>query len=126
MDVGVPRTLIEVNVIESTPSPLNLPGGLASTIGPATPAPEGIATAPSTDTECARVPVNESPGLAVLVLMVLPMRTTKLAPAGTTNGGGGGGGGGGAWAICCWGAGVGAGAICCGGCCAGAEEACWL
>src|SRR5580700_8471882 len=100
MVVGTPCTLIEVRATASVPAPLNRPGDLASTTVPATPAPEGIATTPSTATDWASVPVKESPVFAVLVSMVLPMRTTRLVPAGTTNGGGGGGGGGGVGAIC--------------------------
>ena len=102
--VGTPFTLIEVSVIDKSPSPLKRPGDLASTTVPATPAPAGITTTPLTAIAWASVPVNESPGFAVLVLMVLPMRMTTPVPAGITNGGGGGGGGVGA------GAGAGAGA----------------
>src|SRR5579863_3640090 len=97
MLVGTPRMLIEVRETDSTPSPLNLPGDLASIIVPATPAPAGIATTPFTLTECARLPVKESPGFAVLVSMLFLTRTTRLVPAGITSGGGG------ACAICCCG-----------------------
>src|SRR5580693_8245025 len=78
MVVGTPCTLIEVRATACVPAPLNRPGDLASTTVPATPAPEGIATTPSTATDWASVPVKESPALAVLVSIVLPMRTTRL------------------------------------------------
>src|SRR5271165_862041 len=97
--------LIAVRETVRTPSPLNFPGDLDSTTVPATPAPAGMATSPCTETACANEPVKVSPALAVLVSIVLPMRTTIWVPAGTTSGGGGGGG-------------SGAGAICCAGACA--------
>src|SRR5579875_1160708 len=103
---------MEVRATVRTPAPLNLPGDLDSTTVPVTPAPAGIATSPLTATGRASVPVKVSPSFAVLVSMVLPMRTTMCVPAGTTNGGGGGGGGGVASAFL-----TGA------GCCTGA--ACW-
>src|SRR5208282_1090735 len=110
MLVGTPFTWIEVSATASVPSPLNLPGDFDSTTVPVTPAPAGMTTSPSTATEWARVPVKVSPAFAVLVSMVLPMRATRLVPAGTTIGGGGGGGGG-VWACefisfaCCGGGG---------------------
>src|SRR5208337_4220765 len=104
---GAPPTLIAIKETVRTPSPLNFPGDLDWTTVPVTPAPDGIATSPCTETARAREPVKVSPALADLVLIVLPMRTTILVPAGTTSGGGGGGGSGVA-AACC----SGAGAIC--------------
>src|ERR1019366_4885517 len=111
-----PPTLTAVKAIDNTPSPLNLPGDLASMTVPLTPARAGIATTPPTTTACASEPVKVSPGFAVFDVMLFLIRTTMLVPAGTTSGGGGGGSG--ACAISCAGAGV----ICCpcGGCCAGA------
>src|SRR4051794_11016656 len=111
MVIDCPPTTIEFKVTDNAPAPLNLPGDLASTTVPLTPAPEAIATSPSTETGWASVPVKVSPLFAVLVSMVLPMRTTRLVPAGTVIGGGGGGGAGVDFAICFSGAGV----ICC--CC---------
>src|SRR5208283_4589488 len=112
--------LIPVNAMDNMPSPLNLPGDLTLTTAPDTPAPAGMATTPCTVTACASEPLNGSPLLADLEVMVLPMRTTMLVPAGITSGGGGGGGGG----ASAMGAGAGAdcpGACCCPGaiCCAG-------
>src|SRR5208282_1014892 len=91
---GAPPTLTAVKATVSTPSPLNLPGDLDSTTVPVTPAPARIATSPCTATECANEPVKVSPSCAVFVSRVLPIRTTRLVPAGTTRGGGGGGGSG--------------------------------
>src|SRR5208337_534159 len=103
---GAPPTLTAVSVTVRTPAPLNFPGDLDSTTAPVTPEPDGMATSPCTATARAKEPVKVSPSWAVFVSSVLPMRTTMLAPAGTTNGGGGGGGSGAA--ACC----AGAGAIC--------------
>src|SRR5271169_2028046 len=101
MPSGAPPTLIEVRAMVNMPSPLNFPGDLAWTTVPVTPAPDGIATSPCTETPRAKEPVKVSPALAVFVSIVLPMRTTILVPAGTTIGGGGGGGSGaGGGAIC--------------------------
>src|SRR5580693_4618107 len=99
-------------------APLNLPADLASVIVPLTDAPAGIALAPRTETELAKVPVKPSPGLLVLELTALPRRTDKVVPAGTTIGGGGGGGAG---------AGAAAGVVAAAGAAAGVEDvAGWL
>ena len=108
-------------------APLNLPADLASVIVPLTDAPAGIALAPRTETELAKVPVKPSPGLLVLELTALPRRTDKVVPAGTTIGGGGGGGAGAGAGGAAAGAGAAAGVVAAAGAAAGVEDvAGWL
>ena len=77
-------------------APLNLPADLASVTVPETEELAGIALAPWTDTDLARLPEKSSPALLVFELNALPRRTDSVVPAGTTIGGGGDWGAGGA------------------------------
>src|SRR5579875_1854143 len=79
-------------VRERTAAPLNLPADLASVTVPVTVDPAGIAVTPPTTTEFARVPVKLSPAALVLELSVVPKRTERGVPAGTTMGWGAGAG----------------------------------
>src|ERR1700759_295686 len=80
--------------IAKSPAPLNLPCPFEAVTVPETGVPALNKLTPFTTTDCASVPVKESPTLLSLALTVCPRRTTTEVPAGTVYSTGFGGGGG--------------------------------